>query len=65
MWFNKQKFLENASNDAIRTIPALKLRVLDGLEVLDDKVHYQFDGEECVFEVLPEWCDELKQDSLF
>lgn len=65
MFFNKRLFLEFASDDAIRSMPALKLRVLDGREVFDDQVLYQFDGEECVYPVLPEWCDHSKQESLF
>lgn len=65
MFFNKQLFLEFASDDAIRLMPATKLRLLDGREVFDDEIIYQQDGEECMFKVLPEWCDQMKQDSLF
>ena len=71
MVFSKEAFLESDSGNRLRHLVGIHLSTLDGLPVQYTTdglgiIRYEVDGEEWEFyPVMPEWCVEQSQISLF
>jgi len=57
--FSKEKFRKDKRYRRLLTED--QLEVLDGREVVDERIDYEVDGEEyCLYPVIPEWCEEVQ-----